>query len=224
VCDLLTQHLRAGTAVQSLADAIALASARVVTLAEQNGVNPGVWVHSVDYCNTVNAWLRHYEHPYQPQGLYFMALVTHHAIPAYPKSAFTDSVDLVIDGPALPSDLTADDLLERLQDSIDTLDVPSALQSAHAYLQSGADVRTLLGALALASAKTQDNPHHHQLVNTALDEYMQSTLVQKDEFVLMAAAYLAGARSVRDCYQLYTQYFPEESRSSTSPAYSLQYR
>jgi hypothetical protein len=211
VCDLITQQLRAGTAVRSLADAIMLAAARVVTLAEQNGVNPGVWVHSVDYCNAVNTWLRHYTHPYQPQGLYFMALVTHYAIPAYPKPAFTDGIDLVIDGTGLPADLTPDDLLEYLQDAIDTLDVPSALQSAQAYMQSGANVRLLMGALALASAKTQDNPHHHQIVNTALEEYEHNSLPQKDEFLLMAAAYLAGARSVRDCYQLYQEYFPAAS-------------
>jgi hypothetical protein len=210
VCDQITQLLRGGRAVQSIADAIVLAAARVVTLAELNGVNPGVWVHSVDYCNVVNAWLRHYDHPYQPQGLYFMALVTHHAIPAYPKPAYTDSVDLVIDGSSLPTDLTPDDLLERLQDSLDTLDVHSSLQSAQAYLQSGGEARALLGTLALAAAKTQDNPHHHQLVNTALEEYTHSTLRQKDEFLLMAAAYLGGARSVRDCYELYRRYFPPE--------------
>jgi len=88
------------------------------------------------------------------------------------------------------------------------LDIPAALQAAYAYLKSGADTRPLMSALALATSKTQDNPHHHKIVATALEEYTLSTAPQKDELLLMPAAYLAGARSMRDCYTLYTQYFP----------------
>jgi hypothetical protein len=94
VINAITQLLHAGKAIQSIADAITLAAARIVTLAEQNGSNPIIWVHSMDYCNVVNTWLRAYDHPCQVQGLYLMALVTHYAIPAYPIPAFTDSIEL----------------------------------------------------------------------------------------------------------------------------------
>ncbi len=208
VSGLITRLLKEGKAIQSIADAITLAAARVVTLAEQNGSNPIIWVHSVDYCNVVNAWLRRYEHPYQPQGLYLMALVTHYAVPAFPKPAFTDRVDLLIDRSRMPSHLAPDDLVRQLSVSIENLDVPASLQYADAYLQSGAEARSLMGALALAASKTQDNPHHHKIVCTALEEYELSSSPQKDELLLMAAAYLSAARSMRDCYQLYTRYFP----------------
>jgi gluconate kinase len=68
------------------------------------------------------------------------------------------------------------------------------------------DRRPLIEALAMATSKTQDNPHHHKIVCTALEEYEQSTTPQKGEFLLMAAAYLAAARSMRDCYELYGKY------------------
>jgi hypothetical protein len=98
--------------------------------------------------------------------------------------------------------------VRQLSVSIENLDVPTSLQYADAYLQSGADARSLMSALAVAAAKTQDNPHHHKIVCTALEEYELSSSAQKNELLLMAAAYLAAARSMRDCYQLYARYFP----------------
>jgi hypothetical protein len=71
-----------------------------------------------------------------------------------------------------------------------------------------ADARPLMETLALATSKTQDNPHHHKIVCAALEEYELSMSPQKDEFLLMASAYLSAARSMRDCYELYTKYFP----------------
>jgi hypothetical protein len=129
-------------------------------------------------------------------------------VPAFPKPAFTDRVDLLIDRSRMPSHLAPDDLVRQLSVAIENLDVPASLQYADAYLQSGAEARSLMGALALAASKTQDNPHHHKIVCTALEEYELSSSPQKDELLLMAAAYLSAARSMRDCYQLYTRYFP----------------
>ncbi len=208
VSSRITQFLQEGKAVQQIADAITVAAARVVTLAEQNGSNPIIWVHSVDYCNVVNTWLRDYDHPQHPLGLYLMALVTHYAVPAFPVPAFTDSVELKIDRGALPGHLTPTELTERLSEAIEHLDVQAALQAADAYVRSGAEAGQLMSALALATSKTQDNPHHHKIVCTALEEYEQSTSPLKHELLLMASAYLGAARSMRDCYELYTSYFP----------------
>jgi hypothetical protein len=62
--------------------------------------------------------------------------------------------------------------------------------------------------LALAISKTQGNPRHHQIVSTALKQYELSTSPHKGALLLMASAYLSAARSIRDCYELYTQDFP----------------
>lgn len=208
IVDLITRLLREGKAIQGIADAITVAAARIVTLAEKNGSNPIVWVHSVDYCNVVNTWLRQYDHPCQAQGLYFMALVTHYAIPGFPIPAFTDSISLDLDDAAMSSHRMSDELITYLNDSIAGLDIPSSLTYANAYLQSGAEARPLMSALAMAASKTQDNPHHHKIISTALEEYDLSTSPQKSELLLMGAAYLSGARTLYDCYELYGKYFP----------------
>jgi hypothetical protein len=60
-------------------------------------------------------------------------------VPAFSKPAFTDSVDLVIDGVLLPSHLGPEDMVRQLSTSIENLDVSASLRYADAYLHSGAD-------------------------------------------------------------------------------------
>jgi hypothetical protein len=117
-------------------------------------------------------------------------------------------VDLAIDRFHVPSHLGPEDMVRQLSTSIESLDVPTSLQYANAYLHTGVDTKPLMEALALATSKTQDNPHYHKIVCTALEEYELSTSPQKGEFLLMASAYISDARSMRDCYELYTKYFP----------------
>lgn len=60
----------------------------------------------------------------------------------------------------------------------------------------------------MATSKTQDNPHHHKIISSALEEYELSTSPRKGELLLMGAAYLSGARTLHECYELYGKYFP----------------
>jgi hypothetical protein len=99
-------------------------------------------------------------------------------------------------------------MVRQLNTSIEKLDVAASLQYATAYLHFVAEARPLMQVLALATSKTQDNPHHHRIVCTAMKEYTLSTSPRKGELLLMASACLSAARSLRECCELYTKYFP----------------
>jgi hypothetical protein len=99
-------------------------------------------------------------------------------------------------------------MVRQLNTSIETLDVATSLQYAEAYLHPGAEARPLMQLPALATSKTQDNPHHHKIVCTAMKEYTLSTFPQKGELRLMASTCLSAARSLHECCELYTIYFP----------------
>jgi hypothetical protein len=64
-------------------------------------------------------------------------------------------------------------MVRQLNTSIETLDVATSLQYAEAYLHPGAGARPLMQVLAPATSKTQDNPHHHRIVCTAIRVYAE---------------------------------------------------
>ncbi len=163
IIDLITRFLHEGKAIQSIADAITVAAARIVTLAEKNGSNPIVWVHSVDYCNVVNTWLRQYDHPCQVQGLYFMALVTHYAIPGFPIPAFTDSTSLDIDCAAIPSHARrADTIPERFDGGAGHSDVVDLRQRVSTVWRGGASADERAGHGCLQDARQPPSSQDYQ--------------------------------------------------------------
>jgi hypothetical protein len=99
-------------------------------------------------------------------------------------------------------------MVRQLTTSTETLDVATSLRYAEAYLHPGAEARPLMQVLALATSKTQDNPHHHKIVCAGMKECTLSISPQKGELLLMASTWLSAARSLRECCESYTKYFP----------------
>ena len=195
----ITAHLKNGTSIRSLGDAIQIGAAELIlrtTVARQftDGQHP------FDYCNTANYWLRRTASPYQPRLLYLMANFVNDS--ARSNKLFSSVIEEErggFDG----AGRSPQSLLTELDEAIMALDAPRTTALARAYLDSGADRRAYMSTVALAACKFQDDPHNQKISHSAFEEYAHNSTHLRDRLLLAAARLLAGWTKMpgeRECY------------------------
>jgi hypothetical protein len=199
VWDQITTHLKNGTSIRSLGDAIQLGAAELIlrtTVPRQftDGQHP------FDYCNTANYWMRTSDNPYRPRVLYLMANFVNDVARA------DKLVRSVIEEECAGFDAagrTPDALLRELDEAILAFDVPRTTALANAYLTSGADRRAYQAAVALTACKFQDDPHNQKITHSSFEEYGHNSTHLRDRLLLVSARLLAGWPKMpgeRECY------------------------
>ena len=199
VWNLITTHLKSGTSIQSLGDAIQIGAAELIlrtTVPRQftDGQHP------FDYCNTANYWIRTSDNPYQPRILYLMANFVNDV--ARSDKLFTS----VIERECAAFDLTdrsPQALLRELDEAILAFDIARTTAIADAYLRSGADRSAYLSAVAVTACKFQDDPHNQKITHSSFEEYAHNSTHMRDRLLLASARLLAGWPKMpgeRDCY------------------------
>lgn len=199
VWDLMITHLRQGKSIRSLGDTIQIGAAELIlrTTVPRQFTNAQ---HAFDYCNTVNYWFRTSENPYQPRALYLMANFVNDAARA--NQLFTPVLDQELAGFDL-SGRTPHEILMELDEAILALDVPRASALANAYLQSGADRKAYLTAVAVTACKFQDDPHNQKITHSTFEEYVNNSTHLRDRLLLATVRHLAGWVKMpgeRECY------------------------
>jgi hypothetical protein len=199
VWDLISAHLKGGKSIKSLGDTIQIGAAELIlrtTVPRQftNGQHP------FDYCNVASNWMRHTENPYQARILYLMANFINDV--AHENSLQTPvleqegkAFDFAGKAPAA--------LLPALDEAIMALDFPRATAVAKAYLDSGADRRPYMEAVALAACRFQDDPHNQKITISTFEEYEHNTTHLRDKLLLATPRLLAGWVKLpgeRDCF------------------------
>jgi hypothetical protein len=199
VWDRITAHLKAGKSIRSLGDTIQLGAAELIlrtTVARQftNGQHP------FDYCNVANNWIRNSDNPYQARILYLMANFINDV--AHENKLQST----VIDKEATEYNFggkSPDALLRELDEAIMALDAPRSTAAANAYLQSGADRRRYMEAVALCACRFQDDPHNQKITISTFEEYGHNSTHLKDRLLLATPRLLAGWVKMpgeRDCF------------------------
>jgi hypothetical protein len=194
---LLTTHLKNGTSIRSLGDAIQIGAAELIlrtTVPRQftDGQHP------FDYCNTANDWLRTTESSYQARVLYLMANFVNDSARANrlatpPRES--DGFDATGRTPAA--------ILEELDAAILAFDIPRTTAVARAYLASGADRAAYQAALAITACKFQDDPHNQKITHSAFEEFEHNSTHLRERLLLAPARLLAGWPKMpgeRECY------------------------
>ena len=195
----LTDHLRAGKSVVSLGHTIQIGAAELLlrtTVPRQ--FTDGQ--HATDYCNVVNYWFRTSDNPYQARALYLMA-------------SFVNDVAHAnkLQTPVIDQDLAQFDfsgrapreLLRDLDEAILALDIPRSTALAKTYLDSGADRREYMAAVAVTACKFQDDPHNQKITHSTFEEYLNNSTQHRDRLLLATVRLLAGWPKMpgeRDCY------------------------
>jgi hypothetical protein len=94
-------------------------------------------------------------------------------------------------------------LLRELDEAVLAFDVPRTCALARAYLDSGADRRAYLEAVAVTACKFQDDPHNQKITHSSFEEYGHNSTHLRDRLLLASARLLAGWPKMpgeRDCY------------------------
>ncbi len=199
VWNLLSAHLKSGKSIKSLGDTIQIGGAELIlrtTVARQftNGQHP------FDYCNVANNWLRNSSNPYQARILYLMANFINDI--ARENKLFSS----IIEQEGAEFDFAGkapEALLDALDEAIMALDYPRTTAVARAYLQSGADRKAYMAAVALAACRFQDDPHNQKICISTFEEYGHNSTHLRDKLLLASPRLLAGWVKMpgeRDCY------------------------
>ncbi len=200
----LTTHLRNGTSIRSLGDAIQIGAAELIlrtTVPRQftDGQHP------FDYCNTANYWMRTSESPYQARVLYLMSHFVNDVARADKLSASVIESEIAgFDGAGRAPQA----LLDELDAAILAFDVPRTTAIASAYLKSGADRTAYQSAVAVTACKFQDDPHNQKITHSTYEEYAHNSTHLKDRLLLVTVRLLAGWPKMpgeRECYARFTK-------------------
>lgn len=201
VVDEVTAALTSNFSVSSLLDALMLASARIITLAEIHGLNPFEEIHIIDYIHTLSIWCRESGHPRTLYAPYFAAIALHHSIPPLQSPKFLEKLSFHT---LLKDDRHAS--FELLDEALAAHDSNAAVGLAHSLAHSHGQ-NQVLRHLALCVALAQDNPHHQQLAVVALHESRRVATPFKLEMLSMLAAYTAGIRTEAAVTTMYEKFF-----------------
>jgi hypothetical protein len=197
--DQITAFLKAGVSIRSIGDALQIATTE---LSLRNTVARAYTdvIHPADYCGTGNWWLRATKNPYQVRVLYLMANFINDTARS---NNWRENVLARELGGVRVANADPAAMLRELDEAIMAFDVPRATALAHAYLDSGADRRAYMEAVAVTGCKFQDDPHHQKTLHTHFQEYENNSTHLRDRLLLAPIRTLAGWPKMpgeRECY------------------------
>ncbi len=219
VADAITAFLKAGTAPQSIADAVNIAHARHSVSRLRSPIAYTIPMHSFDYANVVNYWLRNFRNKHQVKAIYLSAWFvtdTIREIDAYP-----DLPGVVPPDPdgrrGWAEAFATENLLGELEAAIADQDPSRAVALVRAWTgrhdptQKGARDE-LIRMLAHCAGKYQGDAHIFRNATSVIEEYQLNTAhaARKDilfEFWAHFLSFYKKRTLATDCYDMYHRYF-----------------
>jgi hypothetical protein len=219
VTNAITAFLKQGKAPQNISDVVSIAHATHSVTRLRSPIAYTVPMHSFDYANVVNYWLRNYQNKHQVKAIYLSAWFvtdTIHEIDAYP-----DFPGAVKPDPESRRDwaegIATENLLGELETAIAAQDPSSAVALVRVYNarrdpnQKGAR-DDLIRMTAHCASKYQGDAHIFRNATTVIEEYQLNTASPADKDILFEfwAHYLSFYKKrtlATDCYDMYHRYF-----------------
>ncbi|MBT5897925.1 MAG: hypothetical protein HOH61_18665, partial [Rhodospirillaceae bacterium] len=219
VTDAITAFLKAGKAPQNIADVVNIAHATHSVRRLRSPIAYTVPMHSFDYANVVNYWMRNFKNPHQVKAIYLSAwFVTDiiREIDAYP-----DLPGVVAPDPdgrrEWAEDFPTENLLGELEAAIADQDPSRAVALVRAWNgrhdPDGEGARdNLIRKLAHCAGKYQGDAHIFRNACSVIEEYQLNTADQarKDilfEFWAHFLSFYKKRTLETDCYDMYHRYF-----------------
>jgi hypothetical protein len=187
--------LLAGKSPRRILDAIQVAAAEVI-VATQTDTNFSLPQHCFEYCSTLGWFYDHFEHPQRLKLLFVAAAYVNQA--AWHQVRTGDLRSAAIKPPAGAGRMTGEQILDRMEAAIVSLDGPQSLAWTQAYLDSGADRACLVRRLALVATSVGNDPHNQEIAQCLLHAHGKSTAVDRDRLLLACAQHTARHRKYGD--------------------------
>ncbi|MFN8525277.1 MAG: hypothetical protein U0821_19450 [Chloroflexota bacterium] len=218
VNEAVSRQFRRGSGVLDVADGVAVSYQRyLMDYLEHPSAfsNP---MHSFDYLNVVNSWIRKYDNPHQAKAVYMAARFINDAIrynrlfPRDPKVELAPRREYRPYADAIP----VNRLLPVILEATVAQDSPRACALVDSYLERTVERRDLLQTIVYAACHWQNDPHVMRNCTSSIEEFTNNQTTRRDDiirgFVKHQSRYIKRAPT-HDALQLYKQYF---DRSATN--------
>jgi hypothetical protein len=193
--DAVTQLLKAGKDPRRIVDVIQLAAADIV-LATHGVNNFSMPMHCYEYTNALGWFYDTFDHPRRLRLLYVAAeFVNMTAWHQKLTDAFTPAP---VHAPACAHRFGADELLQRIDAAICSLNGPESLSWVQAYCDTVADRAPLVRTLALAACKLGNDPHNQEIPQNMLEDFAKNRSRRRDRLLLACAQHCAAHRKYGD--------------------------
>ncbi|MBT5108482.1 MAG: hypothetical protein HOM25_07360 [Rhodospirillaceae bacterium] len=230
VTNAINQLLKQGKAPQNIADVISIAHATHSVTRLRSPIAYTVPMHSFDYANVVNYWLRNFRNKHQAKAIYLSAWFvtdTIHEIDSYPDLPGVTKPDPEVCR-VWAEGIATENLLDELETAIGDQDPSRAValvrcwNGRHAPEKKGAR-DDLIRMLAHCAGKYQGDAHIFRNACTVIEEYQFNTAsaARKDILFEFWAHYLSFYKKrtlATDCYDMYHRYFGEGAASAANAA------
>ena len=169
-------------------------------------------MHSFDYLNVVNAWIRKYDNPNQAKAVYMAARFINDAFrynamfprdPAKelpPRSEYRPYADQI----------AVDRLLPVLLEAILAQDAPRACALVDSYLERTGERKDLMETITFAACHFQNDPHIMRTCASSIEAWTANQTSRRDDiirgWVKHQSRYIKRAE-VLEAFQLYERYF-----------------
>jgi hypothetical protein len=210
----ITALLLKGRALTSIADVVTIAHATHCVERLRTPIAYTVPMHSFDYANVVNYWLRNFRHIHQPKAVYLSAWFVTDTI---------REVDWYPDDPALARPdhapfrdwadrLSTSEALAALEGTIAAQDPSRSVALVRSYQQRTAERDPLIRMLVHCAGKFQGDAHIFRNARSIIEEYYHNSasLTRKEVLFQAWAHYLSFYKKrtlETDCYELYHHHF-----------------
>jgi hypothetical protein len=214
VTEAITALLQKGRALIAIADVVMIAHATHCLEKLRAPIAYTVPMHSFDYANAVNHWLRAFRHTHQPKAVYLSAWFVTDTIreidwyPDDPSVARPDSTPFRdwADG------LSISEVLAELERTVAAQDPSRSVALVRSYQERTGERDPLIRMLVHCAAKFQGDAHIFRNARSVIEEYYHNTasLRRKDRLLQAWAHYLSFYKKrtlSTECYDLYHDYF-----------------
>jgi hypothetical protein len=208
----LTSLYHAGHGTLDVLDAVAVAYQRYLMDVIEH---PSAFLHpmhSFDYLNVVQSWVRGYDNPHQPKGAYMAARFINDAIrsnamfPRDPKVALEPRKDHRNWADAMPLDRLLDELLKQILAE----DAPRSCALVDSYLERTGERANLLDTITYAACHFQNDPHVMRNCMSSIEEYTNNQNPMRDDiirgYVKVQSRYIKRSQTL-DAHAMFSSYF-----------------
>jgi len=212
VNEVISGLLRRGAGLLDVTDGTAVAYQRflVDVLEHPSAFNHPM--HSFDYLNVVNHWIRTYDNPHQVKTVYMTARFINDTFRANAMFPRDPKVELEPYSAYRPyaDDIALDRLLPVLQEAILKQDTSRAGALADSYLERTSERQELLETVTYAACHFQNDPHIMRNCASSIEEYTANQTSRRDDivrgFVKHQSRYIKRT-TVHEAASMYAQHF-----------------
>lgn len=191
----ITQLLRAGKDPRRIIDAIQIAAAQL-TIDTHNPSNFSMPMHCYEYSNALGWFYDNFDHPRRLRLLYVAAAFVNAT--AWHQRAIGEMVAQPVVPPSGADQLSANELLTRIDVTTCAQNAPESLAWVQAYLRNVADRGPLVALMALDACKLGNDPHNQEIPQNMLEDFLKSRSPNRDRLLLACAKHSSGHRKYGD--------------------------